>query len=233
MNRLDLQPVRRSLGDLAYESLRNSIISLELEPGLMVSEFELATQLGVSRTPVREALRRLMLEGFIDVMPQRGARIALISQRKVEETRFVRECLEVSVFQQIASQWDSTNSVYQTLESQIRQSLHEQKLALSDHSSLRFLQLDEEFHRTVLESSKNDTLLTIVTNMRAHLNRVRFLSLQELGTMEKLVHEHEQILESITAGDSTLVGKVLTNHLGKLATEFPRIVSQHPTYFVP
>ncbi|QSO51363.1 GntR family transcriptional regulator [Alicyclobacillus curvatus] len=231
MNRLDVKPTRKGLGELAYESLRDSIVSMELEPGQMVSEFELASQLGVSRTPVREAFRLLMQEEFIDVMPQRGARITLISQRKVEETRFVRECLEVRAFEEVAEQWDNSADKYTRIERQIRLLFQEQEQALQQNESFRFLQLDEDFHRTVIELCGNRTLLNVVTSMRGHLNRVRYLSLQEMGTMANLVREHEAILDAITKNDVHLVEEVLSHHLRRLTVELPRIVELHKGYF--
>lgn len=233
MNRLDLQPTRKGLGELAYESVRDSIITLELEPGQMVSEFELATKLGVSRTPVREAFRMLMLEEFIEILPQRGARIVPISQRKVEETRFVRECLEVCAFKEAAQLWDAHDERYKLVEQRIRRLLHEQQLAVEESDQFRFLQLDEDFHRTIMELTDNRTLLNVVKNMRGHLNRVRYLSLQETGTMSNLVKEHEALLGAIMTNDEVMVGEVLEHHLRKLTFELPRIVSQHPNYFIP
>src|SRR5262245_27443007 len=87
---------RSTLGGQAYETLREAIITLQLEPGKMIYETELAQELGISRTPVREAFRLLLREQLIDVLPQKGARVELISLRKVEETRSVREFLEIN-----------------------------------------------------------------------------------------------------------------------------------------
>lgn len=233
MNPLNLNTARKSLAEQAYESIRDSIISLELEPGQMVSEFELANRLGVSRTPVREAFRTLMLEELIEILPQRGVRIALISERKVEEARFVRECLEVNAFQMVARLWDSKKEKFKRVEERIRFLFHEQEAALRQENPLQFLQLDEDFHRKVLELTGNHTLLTVITNMRGHLNRVRYLSLEEFGTMANLVNEHEAILDAIVTNDDEKVGKLLEHHLRKLTIELPRIVAVHRNYFIP
>jgi GntR family transcriptional regulator, rspAB operon transcriptional repressor len=231
MNQLDLKTVRKSLGEQAYESIRDSIISLELEPGQMVSELELANMLGVSRTPVREAFRMLLLEELIEVLPQRGVRIALISQRKVEETRFVRESLEVNAFKIVAKLWNSVDERFKFIEQRIRLLFHEQALALKQQDPLKFLQLDEDFHRMILELTENHTLLTVVTNMRGHLNRVRFLSLQEPDKMASLVKEHEAFLEAIISNDEEQIGGLMEQHLRKLSSELPQIVAKYPHYF--
>src|SRR5579875_1929969 len=89
---------RKTLGEGAYQEIRNAIISLQLKPGQMISENELATSLGVSRTPIREALLMLNREALVEILPQRGARVAHINEHKVQEARFVRESLEVSAF---------------------------------------------------------------------------------------------------------------------------------------
>ncbi|MFD1673939.1 GntR family transcriptional regulator [Alicyclobacillus fodiniaquatilis] len=233
MKSLNLKTTRKGLGELAYEAVLDSIISLELKPGQMVSEFEVASHLGVSRTPIREAFRMLTMEDLIEVLPQRGARIAPISVRKVEETRFVRECLEVNAFKIAAQMWDAHTERFKQLEHRIRSLFREQKLALQQGERVQFLELDEDFHRMILELTENQTLLTIVTNMRGHLNRVRYLSLQELSTMAELVNEHEAILNAMISNDEDMAGKLLEHHLRKLTDELPHIAAANRSYFVP
>ena len=110
MEFVPIEQNRQTLGEKAYSSIRNAIITLRLKPGQMVYESKLAQSLGVSRTPIREAFRTLLTEELIEILPQRGARIAYISEKKVQETSFVRECLELSAFEEIAKKWDAQAS---------------------------------------------------------------------------------------------------------------------------
>lgn len=93
---------RETLSDHAYRVIREAIVTLRLQPGQQVFEAELGQSLGVSRTPIREAFRRLVAEELIEVKPQRGAQITYISRKKIAEARFVRVCLEVSAFKEAA-----------------------------------------------------------------------------------------------------------------------------------
>lgn len=93
---------RRSLSEQAYNQIRDSIITLDYEPGHMLYEADLGRQLGMSRTPIREAVRLLMTEGLIEVLPQRGMQVSYISESKIEENRVVRESLEVYAFREVS-----------------------------------------------------------------------------------------------------------------------------------
>jgi DNA-binding GntR family transcriptional regulator len=221
---------RKSLGDQVYETIRESIVSLRLEPGSMIYENELAEQLQVSRTPVREAIRLLVSEQLLDVLPQRGTRIARISERKVAETRFIREHLELGAFRLAAKLWNSTNR--DLITAQLTELIAQQQTAAETGDTAAFLQLDEAFHRTVLEVTGNATLLQVIYHMRGHLNRVRFLVLEQFHDLERLISEHQGLLEALQLGDELLTVQRLGLHVGKLDEELPQLRKEHPHYFV-
>lgn len=222
-------PSRKSLGGQVYEALRESIVSLQLEPGGMIYENELAESLGVSRTPVREAIRLLVNEELLDVQPQRGTRVALISVQKVTEARFIREQLETGAFCEVAKQWgpESHRPVRQALDGL----LEAQRDAAERGDNARFLQLDEQFHRVILEQTGNRTLLHIVAMMRGHLNRIRYLALRQYHHMKPLVVEHEELLQAVEAGDEARITGLLEIHFNKLDYQIPALREAHPRYF--
>lgn len=220
---------RRSLGEQVYDSIRESIVSLRLEPGSMIFENELAETLGVSRTPIREAIRLLVSEQLVEVLPQRGTRIALISERKVCETRFIREHLELGAFRVSARIWDAGK--HQPVRRAALDLLEKQRAASAAVDIALFLQLDEAFHRTILELTGNETLLHVVYHMRGHLNRLRYLVLKQFHRMDGIVEEHEGLLEAIEQGDEELTAERLVRHVVKLDEELPELRRAYPHYF--
>ena len=222
---------RRSLGDQIYELLRDDIVYTRYEPGAMIYENEIADRLGVSRTPVREAFRLLANEHLIAIEPQRGTRIAKISVNKVTEAWFVRERLEVGAFRLAAEKWNA--AVAKLYDSQLNILLEEQSSAAKDRDAMRLLKLDEDMHRLIIEITGNQTLLQVVMQMRAHINRVRYLALTISGKerLERIVCEHQEILQAIRKGDAVRTEQLLESHLSKLNDELPEIRSRYGAYF--
>lgn len=224
-------PNRKTLGEVAYKAVRDEIISLRLKPGQMIYENELASSLGVSRTPVREAFLMLLKEELIEILPQRGARVAYISMKKMEEARFVRESLEISAFKTVAKNWNKNEDRYIKFRNEATQLLEEQQNAVSNGEFIKFLHLDETFHQIILEQIDNQTLLTVVSQMRGHLNRMRYLELKEVHHMTKLVSQHESILYAILSNDEQKVENLLRHHLQQVNDELPRIIQKYAHYF--
>ncbi|MCS7463932.1 GntR family transcriptional regulator [Paenibacillus doosanensis] len=221
---------RKSLGDQVYESIREGIVSLRLEPGSMIYENELADTLRVSRTPIREAIRLLVSEQLLDVLPQRGTRIAYISQRKAAETRFIREHLEIGAFRVAAKMWNRQDR--REVRGRIGELLEGQRAAAEEGDIGLFLQLDEEFHRSIMEVTGNATLLQVVYHMRGHLNRLRFLALKQFHHMDRVIEEHNGLLEAIEQGNEDLTARRLELHVGKLDVELPALREAYPQYFI-
>lgn len=228
---LPLQPQkqRKSLGDQIYESIRDSIVAFRLEPGSMIYENELAEALNVSRTPVREAIRLLVSEQLLDVLPQRGTRISLISARKVSEARFVREQLELGAFRLAARRWKEQNR--DSVSASIEMLIEQQQEAYGQADYVQFLQLDEAFHRVILEVAGNETLLQVINHMRAHVNRARFLALRQYGQAGQVIEEHRLLLQAVQQGDEMSAAQLLEQHIGKLDEELPMLRGILPHYF--
>ncbi|MDF2960278.1 MAG: GntR family transcriptional regulator [Paenibacillus sp.] len=226
-----IQAARQTLGERAYESIRDAIISLEFEPGQMIYENELAALLGVSRTPVREAFRMLLSEELIEVLPQKGAKVALISEVKVEETRFVRESLETAAFRIVAKHWSGGEEPFTSRGKFIDRLLEQQEEAAAGNDAALFLQLDELFHRQILELSGNQTLLTVVNHMRGHLNRLRFLTLRQLNNMVELAEQHRRIWTAVQGNDQQSTEDLLRLHLSRLPGEMAAVKQMFGSYF--
>jgi DNA-binding GntR family transcriptional regulator len=227
----ELKPMKQtSLGDRVYESIRESIVSFRLEPGSMIYENDIAQALGVSRTPVREAIRLLVSEQLLDVLPQRGTRIARISERKVGEARFIREHLELGAFRLAARSW--INQDRSDVCAAIEAVIGKQRTASQEGNAASFLKLDEAFHQIILEVTGNETLLQVIYHMRAHLNRLRFLALTRFRYMDRIIEEHLGLYEAIRSGDEALTVRRLEAHIGKLDQELPELRKGNPQYFI-
>ncbi|GMA51406.1 GntR family transcriptional regulator [Alicyclobacillus contaminans] len=222
---------KKTLSEQAYEAIREAILTLRLKPGQDIYESELANMLDMSRTPIREAVRLLAMEDLIEILPQRGMKVTLISESKVEETRFVREMLEIGALRKVMEQWAADKAEYQGLQRELHWNLEAQRQAQAKEDFVAFLRLDEAFHRQLLQATGNMTLISMVTKMRFHLNRVRTLTLNELKNTEELIREHGQLLTAIQDGDTAAAIHILTRHLRRLSVDIDAVKRQYPSYF--
>jgi DNA-binding GntR family transcriptional regulator len=222
---------RPTLGDQIYARLREAIVTLEWLPGQMLYENELSERLGVSRTPVREAIRLLASERLVDVLPQRGTRVTLISLRTVKEVQFIREQLESGAFREAARRWDP--DLHGPVRDRLEANLREQAQAAEAGDLPAFFRLDEAFHRLIMGVAGNETLLALIDRMRAHLNRVRFLSLKDERDEARILGEHRELLDAVASGHEERTVRLLMAHIGKMDSVLRRLESRHPDYFVP
>ena len=227
----NLASARATLSDYAYQVIRDAIVSLRLKPGQLVYEAELGKMMGVSRTPVREAFRRLMAEELIEVLPQRGARIAYISLKKIYEARIVRVSLETCAFKQVAEMWNPEEERFQKLQADVKKILQEQKDAVEAEDVDTFFQKDESFHLQILEAAGNSTLISIIQQMRGHLNRMRYLELLEAKHFRRLAEEHEAIFDAVTAKDAALAEQLLSRHIRWMEDQTENLSRKYPQYF--
>lgn len=173
----------------------------------------------------------MMTEELIEILPQRGARIAYMSKKKIEEARFVRLSLEVSAFKEAARKWNANDAAFEKAYQQIKGILEEHRKIIDEQNFDRFLELDESFHSAVLELTGNSTLISIINQMRGHLNRMRYLELLETKHMNQLVSEHEAIFEAITVNDEEKTERLLREHITSLEYCTPDLVKKYSHYF--
>jgi DNA-binding GntR family transcriptional regulator len=208
-----------------YVALRDAIISAQLEPGRQLSENELAARLGVSRTPVREALQRLREERLVAVVPQLGTFVTRISTSAVSDAQFVREALECAAIREAAVRADEADMA--ALEAIVRQ--QEETEAADDYD--RFYALDEELHRAFCNLSGHAIAWSLTQRAKGHLNRVRRLSLPEPGYLQEMIAEHRAVIAAVAAHDADAAEQALRHHLRMVLSSLPAIRAQHPDYF--
>ncbi|MBJ7328615.1 MAG: GntR family transcriptional regulator [Solirubrobacteraceae bacterium] len=214
-----------SARDQVYLAVREAIVSAELEPGRQLSENELADRLGVSRTPVREALVRLRDERLVAIVPQLGTFVTLISDDAVADAAFVREALECAAIR-LAAQ----NTQPAVLE-EIQANLVAQDRAQAENDSNAFDVLDEALHRKLCEMSGHEIAWALARRANGHLDRVRRLSLPEPGYLGEMVTEHRAVVAAVADGDPDRAEHELRHHLRMVLSQVSTIRDQHPDYF--
>jgi DNA-binding GntR family transcriptional regulator len=219
----------RALGtsarDRVYAALREAIVSAELEPGRRLSENELADRLGVSRTPVREALVRLRDDRLVAIVPQLGTFVTLIGQDAVADAHFVREALECNAIRIAAERATPADLVG------LQANLAEQERAEEIDDAEAFDRLDEALHRAICELSGREVAWRISQRARGQLDRVRRLSLPAPGYRRQMIDEHREVLAAVAAHDAEGAERALRHHLRMVLSHVPDIQRAHPEFF--
>ena len=179
------------LRDVVFNTLRQAIIKGELKPGERLLEIQLADKLGVSRTPIREAIRKLELEGLVVMIPRRGATVAGITQKHLQDVLEIRRALEDLAIE-LACQ--------RMTEEQIRE-LDKLQERFSENAesedSLMLASIDEEFHERIYQSTCNERLVAILANLREQMYRYRLEYIKDKDKRQMLISEHERIIKAI------------------------------------
>ncbi|HET8672941.1 MAG TPA: GntR family transcriptional regulator [Thermoleophilaceae bacterium] len=208
-----------------YMQLRDAIVAAELRPGQQLSENELAATLGVSRTPIREALVRLVDDRLVEIVPQLGTFVSLISEQGVRDAQFVREALECAAVRLAAERASKADvealSGILTRQREVRDRV--------DHD--RFYVLDDELHSALCDLSGHSIVWSLSQRANGHLNRVRRLSLTQPRYLTEMVAEHELVVEAVRRKDPDAAEIALRHHLRMVLSALPEIHNEHPEYF--
>lgn len=214
-----------TLGDQVYEILRDSILRQELPPGERLDLDELQGRLGVSRTPVKEALKQLATEGLVDIVPRRGTYVAELSAGEIAERFDVRQILELGVADRVVA-----NLTDEQLEH--IQQLYDEMLALVEPGGVisdyfRFLDLDVEFHRAILRIAGNKQLVDIYDGLNLKLQMAKVFYLDRDKRVDLVNREHRHILQALEARNVQALKEAIRNHIqGSKAAVVPRVEAQ-------
>lgn len=204
-----------SLADQAYRRVRRMICTAELEPGAVLSESELCEQLGLGRTPVREALRALASEHLIDVYPRRGMFVAGVDPRDLMAISEVREQLEPFAAKLAAERREDADLevIDQLLTDLAAYECSGVELDRSWSSDQVLMDLDERIHNVVYQASHNAYLAEDLESYYTHALRIWFLGLTKVTHLHQAVLEHREILEAIRDGDAERAAMVMGKHI--------------------
>ncbi len=222
-----LRQRQSSIAGRVYDTVRRAIVQLQLEPGNPLSEADIARQLGVSRQPVREAFIKLSEAGLVEIRPQRGTFVRLISLREVENARFIREAIEVAIARKAAA--EAVGADLQALDALVEQ----QRAAAATSDNAGFLHLDEHFHQQIARSAGCDDAWRVLEGLKAQMDRVRYLSLPQATPLDVILEQHTAIVDAIRQGSADAAETAMRRHLSEILTSLPKIATQKPAYFAP
>ncbi|MHB0776833.1 GntR family transcriptional regulator [Halomonas sp. WWR20] len=210
-----------------YQTLRQAIICMVLAPGKALSEKEIADTFDVSRQPVREAFIRLSESGLLEVRPQRGTYVVRISEAAVMEARFVREAIEVAVARSAAERGLSARVM-----EELNDLIERQRRCAAPRDYDRFFQLDETFHRTLSLGAGHTTAWSVTEEVKAQLDRVRYLSIPESTPITKLADQHQKIVEAIARQNPEAAEQAMSLHQREILHSLPELMRRFPEMFV-
>lgn len=203
--------------------LRRAIVNIDLVPGTALNETDVATKFGVSRTPVREAFRRLLAEGLLDVMPQKGTFVSQLNRETLRDALFVREALECAAARLAASAPLAQRKTLLRI-------VERQREALRHDDAEGALQADEDLHRAIMELSGHASAWEVVRQARTHLDRLRRLANRELKGSEEALGHHVQIAQAIVDGDVRASIRLLREHILQIDGFIDRLAEIHADY---
>ncbi|CAX60496.1 GntR family transcriptional regulator [Erwinia billingiae] len=215
------EPVNQQI----YRFLRQDIVTCAIPPGSLLSEKEVSSRFSVSRQPVREAFIKLAEAGLVQVLPQRGTFVRKISAKRVADGRFIREAVEVAVIRRAAVEASAESLA------QLEHNLQLQKMAAERHDSQAFLLLDDEFHRLIAQSINCELSWETVENIKAAMDRVRFLTLSKVSPPESLIQQHQEIYQALVAKDVDGAEHALRRHLQEMIFSITPIAEQNSEWF--
>lgn len=197
------QPLR----EVVCETLREAIRSGVLQPGERLMEIQLAEELGVSRTPVREAIRKLELEGYVIMLPRRGTYVANLSIKDINEVFEIRTALDV-----LATGLAAERITEEELE-QLERLLVQIGEYIEQNDMEKIVEIDTQFHDLLYRASRNDRLVGIINNLREQLTRFRSISMSYPGRLKKTLEEHSRMVEAIAQRNVKLAQKLAVEHM--------------------
>lgn len=212
--------------EYALRVITDRIIHLQLAPGSMVSEKELAEEMGLSRTPVREALIELSRNRIVTVYPKKGSSIALIDYALVEESRYIRYLLEMDMVEQVCRM--ATDGDLNRLSKNVKL----QEVCLRNHDPARLLNLDDAFHKGLFEIARKPMVYQLMQSAQIHFDRVRMMSL-EVVKDTKIVQDHQAILEALVKRDAADAKAMMERHLSRYQFDEQALRARYPDFFIP
>ena len=195
------------LRDVVFNTLRQAILRGELKPGERLMEIQLANKLGVNRTPIREAIRKLELEGLVLMIPRKGAEVAEITEKSLRDVLEVRRALEELAVELVCEK--ITEEQIQDL----KDAAEEFKESLESGDITRIAEADVKFHDVIYMATDNQKLIQLLNNLREQMYRYRVEYLKRSDFHQQLIDEHEEIIETIESGQKDRAVQVVCQHV--------------------
>lgn len=223
MKNLEKSP-RESNHDYAYRVIRDNIVSLDIKPGSMISEQDLATELHLSRTPVHEAIHEISKTKIIEILPQKGILVSRIDMGLVDESVFVRSTIESAVTEEACLKAEESEIT------QLEENVGLQTFYLSKGNLEKVTELDNAFHKMMYRITNKMQAYYMVRTINIHYDRFRELRIHT-SDPAKVVDEHIKIFEAIKNHNSNQAKELIMSHLNRTFTDEADIRKKYPDYF--
>ncbi len=215
---------RENNRDYALRVIRENIINLELKPGSMLSEQDIAEELHLSRTPVHEALQELARTKIIEIMPQKGSLVSLVDMNRVDEAVFMRATIESAVTEE-ASKLATADDIAQ-MEANIKlQQFYNETKAIE-----KLLEVDNQFHEMMYRITNKMQCFYMVRLMNIHYDRFREMKMHTVKG-DPIIEEHIEILNAVKSHDPERAKAALLKHINRLYLDVVEIKNNYPDYF--
>lgn len=222
---LPLDRFQGSLGQRVYQSLKHAILTLDFRPGDSIRKPDICDRLGVSRSPVADAVAKLAADALVDVIPQAGTFVTRLSMTDIREGAFIREAIEVAAAELVASQ------ITEDQLRDLRRNLKLQEALVSDGDRQGFMQLDGQFHDMMLSYTGFPRLPQVSQTAWLSVHRARQLILPVDGRLQATLDEHRAILTAFEARDPAAARRAVQHHLRQLLTYLAPLERAHPELF--
>lgn len=195
------------LRDVVFQKIRKAILKGDLIPGERLMEISLANRLGVSRTPVREAIRKLELEGLVVMTPRKGAEVAGITEKNLRDVLEVRRALEELAIELACKRMNAQ------ILNDLKHAQEDFKTAIKSGVAMDIAKTDERFHDIIFNATQNERLIMLLNNLREHMYRYRLEYIKDADTRAALIAEHEQIYMAISKNDVAGAKRLIRTHI--------------------
>ena len=214
-----------TLSSRVYLSLKDAILTFAYKPGEALRKVDICDQLGISRSPVSEAVTRLAAEGLVKVMPQSGTYVARLSMDEIREGAFLREALELTAVEHVAGMITDDQITL------LRRNLRVQQVLVEDQDIQGFYRLDTEMHNLILGFTNYKRLASIAETSWLHVNRARQLVLPNPSRVSDTLEEHRAIVDALEARDPLAARKATQFHLSQLIRHIEAVERERPELF--
>ena len=195
------------LRDVVFNTLRQAILRGELKPGERLMEIQLANKLGVSRTPIREALRKLELEGLVNMVPRKGAEVADITEKSLRDVLEVRKALE-----ELSVQLACEKITEEEIE-ELKRVAERFKDTLNDQDVTKIAEADVAFHDVIYTATDNQKLILLLNNLREQMYRYRVEYRKKEEAYPQLIAEHEELIDNISKRNKEEATRIMCEHI--------------------
>ncbi|MDF2615115.1 MAG: GntR family transcriptional regulator [Clostridia bacterium] len=206
------------LRDIVFQTLRKAILTGELEPGERLMEIQLGEKLGVSRTPIREAIRKLELEGLVIMVPRKGAQVAQFTEKDIQDVLEVRAALEALAAKIACKRMDDRAFL------KLQLAITEYEYAAREKDVETMIEKDVEFHETIFNATQNDKLIQLFNNLREQVHRYRIAYLKNVGESELVHTEHLELLDALKQRNEELAEDIAAKHIQTQCVSIMRFI---------